>query len=208
METLRLPATSYVILAILTFREMSGYELKFVIDKSIGYFYVSPAYSQIYAELRRLESHGLVTMQKVTQKVLPDKRLYSLTPQGRAVIQQWLAEAKVEPDTYKSPFQLRLFFGHLLPPERLLACVGNQRRWLTESVLTLEEREQDLRRRMQGPTPEKTLLFPLLVVELNLATFRAELAWADSVIERLAQWSTEEALDQSGAHENPGSRPE
>src|SRR5437588_517702 len=109
METVRLSPTSYVILAMLTYREMSGYELKFVADKSIGHFYVSPAYSQIYPELRRLATYGLVTERAVTQELRPDKRVYGLTPAGRAVVQQWLAESKVEPDSYKSAFQLRLF---------------------------------------------------------------------------------------------------
>ena len=38
--------------------------LKQLINKSITHFYWSPAKSQIYGELRRLESHGLVTMRE------------------------------------------------------------------------------------------------------------------------------------------------
>src|SRR5207245_822269 len=80
------------LLAMLTFREMSGYELKSVIDKSVGHFYMRPALSQIYPELRRLAAHDLVKARKVVQEIRPDKRLYSLTPAGRAAVTQWLAE--------------------------------------------------------------------------------------------------------------------
>jgi len=197
METVRLSPTSYVILAMLTYREMSGYELKSVADKSIGHFYVSPAYSQIYPELRRLAAHGLVTDRTVTQELRPDKRVYGLTPAGRAVVQQWLAEAKVEPDSYKSPFQLRLFLGHLLSQERLMALMGNQRRWLMSSIVILEERQRDLQDRLQGSKPEKELLFPLLIVELKLATFRAELEWTDQAVGRLAQWYRTETAEET-----------
>ena len=192
METLQLPATSYVILAMLTFREMSGYDLKFMMDKSVSHFYASPSHSQIYAEIRRLESHGFITMHQVVQEQRPDKWICRLTPAGEQVARQWLAEAKVEADTYKSAFQLRLFFGHLLPQERLMSLVSNQRRWLTESILTLEEREQDLRNHLEGPNPTQELLFPLLIVELKLATFRAELGWADHAVDVLKQWGTDQ----------------
>jgi len=95
---------------------------------------------------------------------------------------------KVEPDVYKSPFQLRLIFGCLLSHDLLLTLVGNRRRWLMESMLTLEEREHDLQRRRYGATPEKTLVFPWLIVQLKLATFRAEIEWADRTVEQLKQW--------------------
>ena len=98
---------------------------------------------------------------------------------------QWLAEQS-RPDRYKSDFQLRLFFANLLSHEQLLALLEDHHQWLTRSILILEERQHDLQTRMQGPTPEQELQFPLLVVELNLATFRAELAWIDGVIEQFA----------------------
>lgn len=187
MPALTISTNAYVILAMLTFREMSGYELKFVMDKSTKHFYGSPAYSQIYAELRTLESHGLVTMRQVHQEQRPDKRIYRITPAGEQAVKHWLADSKVEADTYKSPFQFRLFFGHLLPPERLMALVGNQRRWLMESILILEDRQENLQSRMQGTFPEDDLFFPLLMMDLKMRTLRAELAWADDAIALLQQ---------------------
>ena len=64
METVYLPTTSYVILGLLTLREMSGYDLKQLINKSITHFYWSPAKSQIYGELRRLESVEIASKAK------------------------------------------------------------------------------------------------------------------------------------------------
>ena len=200
METTQLPALSYILLAMLTFREMSGYELKSVIEKSIGHFYLHPSYSQIYPELRRLASLGLLVVRHVAQENRPTKLLYSVTPAGQSAVQQWLAESKVELDSYKSPFQLRLFFGPLLSEERLLGLMGDQRRRLAQSIVILEERQHDLQTRMQGEKPEKELLFPLLVVELKLATFRTELAWTDQALERLAQWYRTEAEETSTSH--------
>ncbi len=188
IDTLQFPTSSYIILGMLTFREMSGYELKAVLDKSIRHFYWSPAQSQIYSELRRLEAHGLVTMHKVIQASRPDKRVYSITPTGMDVVQQWFEYGKVEPDVYKSAFQLRLFLGHLLSPERLISLIGEQRRWLAMSILSLEEHAESLEHRIQGPEPEEELLFPFLIVDCKLESFRTELAWTDKALERLRQW--------------------
>src|SRR5687768_3931891 len=99
VDNVYLPTTSYVILGLLTFREMSGYDLKQLINKSITHFYWSPAKSQIYGELRRLESHGLVTMREVPQTLRPDKRLYRITPQGTEAMMRWLEHSGVEPDS-------------------------------------------------------------------------------------------------------------
>lgn len=182
MEAVNLPTTAYVLLGMLTFRPRSGYELKSVLDRSVRHFYWSPAQSQIYTDLRRLAEEGFVTIEDVKQRKRPDKRIYSITPRGREVVQDWLEYGKVESDVYKSAFQLRLFFGHLLSRTRLLSLVDEQRRWLARNVLILEEASQDLERRMQGPPPEPDLLFPLLEARLKLASFEAELKWADEAL--------------------------
>ena len=54
--------TAYALLGLLSFdRELSGYDLKKWADSSLRFFYWSPATSQIYVELKRLEKLGFVT---------------------------------------------------------------------------------------------------------------------------------------------------
>jgi len=56
-----LPTTAWAVLGLLSFgRELSGYELRKWADASIRFFYGSPAMSQIYRELRRLEAVGIL----------------------------------------------------------------------------------------------------------------------------------------------------
>ena len=55
------PVTGYAILGLLTFGdELTGYEVKQRADVTLRFYWVSPAMSQIYTELRRLADHGLV----------------------------------------------------------------------------------------------------------------------------------------------------
>ena len=51
--------TGYVILGMLGWRSMSGYEIKSLVDHSTRLFWAA-SYSQIYPELRRLADAGLI----------------------------------------------------------------------------------------------------------------------------------------------------
>ena len=83
---MNLPTTSYILLGMLSAQERSGYDLKLLLDKQVHHVYWSPAKSQIYGELRRLEQAGLTTMTEVEQTNRPDKRLYRITPAGREAL--------------------------------------------------------------------------------------------------------------------------
>ena len=118
-----LPTTSFAVLGLLSFGEMSGYDLKGLADYSIANFFWSPARSQIYAELRRLTSLGFVTETEVRQERRPDKRIYRLTSDGRRALSEWLEIPEVEPDIFKSTFLLKIFLGRLTPTETIVAQV-------------------------------------------------------------------------------------
>ena len=55
-----IPVTGYAILGLLTFGdELTGYEIKQRADITLRFYWVSPAMSQIYTELRRLLTERL-----------------------------------------------------------------------------------------------------------------------------------------------------
>lgn len=52
------------------------------------------AYGQVYAALQRLERDGLAEVAETVQGSGPERTVYSLTPEGRAELERWLAEAE------------------------------------------------------------------------------------------------------------------
>ncbi|MDZ4235545.1 MAG: PadR family transcriptional regulator, partial [Dietzia sp.] len=57
-----LAATSYALLGLLSYeQELSGYDIRKWIGWTMRFYYGSPAYSQIYSELKKLEHLGLLT---------------------------------------------------------------------------------------------------------------------------------------------------
>ena len=70
------------ILACLTERPMTGYELAKTFDNSIGFFWKAD-HQQIYRELTKLRDRGHIQGREVVQSGKPNKLVYTLTPEGR-----------------------------------------------------------------------------------------------------------------------------
>jgi DNA-binding PadR family transcriptional regulator len=116
-----LPTTSWAVLGMLSHAdELSGYDLKKWADSSLQFFYWSPSFSQIYAELKRLEKHSYASSRTVLQEDgVRGKRMYAITASGRAAAAHWVNHAPVEAPVLKHSVMLRAWLGHLAEPDRL-----------------------------------------------------------------------------------------
>lgn len=115
-----LAATSWALLGMLSYEyELSGYDIRKWIDWSMRFYYGSPAYSQIYSELKKLEKLSLVTSRVENTGRTRNRRLYKITEAGLAAVTRWANEAPVDPPTLKHGPLLRVTLGHLTSPERL-----------------------------------------------------------------------------------------
>jgi len=82
----------HAVLAALTSREESGYELSKRFDASVANFW--PASSQqVYRELDRLEGEGLVKARAVRQQKRPDKRVFRITGAGGEELRRFVRGA-------------------------------------------------------------------------------------------------------------------
>ncbi|HEY8525846.1 MAG TPA: helix-turn-helix transcriptional regulator [Acidimicrobiales bacterium] len=130
-----LPATSYAVLGLLSFgRELSGYELKKWADHSLRFFYWSPALSNIYTELRRLEARGYVEARTVAKDELRNKRQFAITPAGRAALAAWVEGQAPAPLVTKDQLLLKVWAGHIVERERLTELVAAEERVAAETV--------------------------------------------------------------------------
>ena len=95
------------ILACLTERPMTGYELAKTFDNSIGFFWKAD-HQQIYRELTKLRDRGHIQGREVVQSGKPNKLVYTLTPEGRAALRHWAARPGV-PASIKDDLLVRLY---------------------------------------------------------------------------------------------------
>ena len=74
-----LSPTAYVILGFLSWRPMSGYDIKSVADESTRFFWAA-SYGQIYPELRRLADAGLIEAAEAAEG---GRRRHGVRPDSR-----------------------------------------------------------------------------------------------------------------------------
>ncbi len=78
------------VLAALLDGEASGYDLAKGFDASVANFWMATP-QQLYRELDRMAAEGLIAARLIEQDRRPNKRLYSLTDQGRQALLEYTA---------------------------------------------------------------------------------------------------------------------
>lgn len=115
-------------LGVLSERPMTGYEIKKLCEVAFSHFFLA-GFGSIYPALAELAGAGLVTVESVSQAKRPDKKVYCITPAGRAALVAELGAAAPH-HKIRSEFLVLLYFAHLLPPERLAEVMdGMVREW-------------------------------------------------------------------------------
>ena len=142
---MRSGGVEYVILGTLSWRPLSGYEIKSIVDQSTRFFWAA-SYGQIYPELRRLEEEGLVVGESDPQGGRRRTR-YSLTPAGHERLREWLLEPGAGYEL-RDEGLLKLFFAGALEPEQTVGVVRAMRTH-NESVLA-QLREVERRHVAEG----------------------------------------------------------
>ncbi len=113
---------TYGVLGLLSFiGPMSGYDLKRAFDHILSPMW-GAAHSQIYKELRRMETLGWVTMEREEQESRPDRKVYSITSAGQQALAAWEAQPETSLQM-RDELLLKITFGSFAPPGALIATV-------------------------------------------------------------------------------------
>lgn len=161
-----LPASSYVILGMLaTCGPSTPYEMKKLIDGSIGYFWDFPR-AQLYVDPERLLRRGLLAEQR--EETGRRRRMYRITAEGEAELRRWLHESATQEVELRDAGLLKLYFGSLLS---------------ADDVVALALRERDLhRRRLDAYESIRRELENAPTEAFGLATLRMGIAYEQTSI--------------------------
>jgi len=124
-------------LGVLTEGDKTGYEIKRCFEDAFSHFFVA-GFGSIYPALAELSRRGLVTSRSVEQEGRPDKKIYSITPEGERVLGDELTGT---PPRHKvrSEFLVLMYFAHLLPPERVAGAIDQMIAQWAPLVAELED---------------------------------------------------------------------
>jgi DNA-binding PadR family transcriptional regulator len=82
----------YAILALVAAKPQSGYDIARQMKLPLGFFWQAK-HGQIYPELGRLETAGLVDFKELIHKIRPARKVYTATFAGLSALTKWVAEA-------------------------------------------------------------------------------------------------------------------
>ncbi|MFD4481953.1 PadR family transcriptional regulator [Streptomyces sp. NPDC058471] len=177
-----LPPTAWAVLGLLSFPgERTGYELKKWADASLRHFYWSPAISQIYAELRRLEALGYASSRRSGPEEPRAKRSYSITAEGRAALIGWAGGTQdAGPAVLKHPLLLRVWLGHLASPEHLRALV-------TEHIAHTRGELKEVHDALARADGEAAWTHPQIALRWSGRRLEAEIGLAEAMLADLTE---------------------
>jgi len=198
----------HALLALLTARPMTGYQLAKQFDVSVTFVWHAP-HSQIYPELRRLEADGLVSAEAVPRGSRATKRSYSITEAGREELERWVAEvqppARERDAAYLKAtyFELASFETARRQFETHLRHYRNQQRQWEEHVRQLEDRDTALLRRRLEIAPEEThdaiVAYKVHVYRGLIERAKHEVEWASEGLRLVDRLERDRAGDRGSA---------
>lgn len=113
-----------VCLGMLTDGAASGYDLKKHFESTFSHFFAA-GYGSIYPALSSLCEQGLVNCEHIPQEGKPDRKVYDITPDGRAYLLKAL-ENPTPCHKVRSDFLATMCFAHLMPSEQIETVLDNR----------------------------------------------------------------------------------
>jgi len=184
--------TSYALLALLSLKPWSAYDLTGFMRTSNLRAIWPRAESRLYAEPKNLVKQGLATSN--VERLGGRKRtIYRITPEGRRALEVWLQQPSKR-FSYESEAMLKVAYGDLADLDEMARTIEEIR----------AEAEDDLRvarkafanRLSDGvPLPER-IHVNALVAQFCLEMMEARLRWASFAEDYIRDWESSEADEE------------
>lgn len=174
-------ALSEAILVCLADGPLTGYDLAKTFSQSIGFFWRAD-HQQIYRVLRQLKERGLVTDELVVQEGRPNKKVYSITAQGRERLTEWSRETH-EVASVKDDLLVKLYGLEHVDVTAVRAQVAERLEQHRSRLALYERIEAEGYERVDPRDPGAT--GRLLGLALGLAYERSWVQWCTLAVSRL-----------------------
>jgi PadR family transcriptional regulator AphA len=134
-------APEWALLGLLTQKPKHGYELHqyFTDPSALGQVWYL-GLSQMYKLLKELEGQGYVEVTVELQENYPARKVYHITPSGRAAFLHWMEKPVSNTRLIRVEFLAKLFLAQLLGSEMIERIIGIQLETCQAQLTRLQER--------------------------------------------------------------------
>lgn len=169
-----------MILGFLLGGPKSGYRIKKIIEQSVAHFWTE-SFGQIYPVLRELAADGLIAQVDVGSEGGRSRKLFALTDEGRAELEDWLAT----PPWTRPPrneLLLKLFFLPRVDPQLAVEHVARFKTETTDELRRYDAIEQWVTSEHGN---DLEFRFWLATLRYGMREAEAHLRWCDEALTML-----------------------
>lgn len=194
--------TRFAILGLLMWNDMSGYDIKKLVDVGLSHFW-SENYGQIYPTLEQLVKNGLARKSKQRKSGNRERFVYTITPAGKKLVRNWISGPTDQP-AVRNELLLKLFLSADSPTkairlirryktqqkaelddyrssEQLLRAAAEEHKDIDELNKILEISARTARQR------DRQIRTFLMTLRHGIRVMEARLTWCEEVIAELSE---------------------
>ncbi len=172
----------YAILGMLSWKPMTGYDMKRIIQES-PIMYWSGNNNQIYKSLVELLENGYVTNELLYQESAPNKKVYSITESGMAILKEWMLTTEPELPEIKKNFLIQLSWASQLGIVEIKELV-NQYKKIIEQQTAMRQEEKKRRKNFPNRSKQEQYIWEMLYDNIRMG-YEAELQWIHQFLDGL-----------------------
>ena len=169
----------FVLLSLLSKEPATGYGLGRTLHSELNHLWEAHS-QQVYLELGKLETQGLVEAESTAFGNRPTKKIYSLTPAGNTALDHWLAEPPA-PVPSRNDFLVRLYCLERIPSDVIIRQLEEQRDTYVGKVRELRGKLEEASR------AEPKELGHILTLEAALAHAQMLASWCTRALARVRE---------------------
>jgi DNA-binding PadR family transcriptional regulator len=173
----------HAILGFLSFKPLSGYDLKKAFDQSVQHFWPANQ-SQIYRTLADLKDEGLVEQEVIEREERLDMKVYHITATGREELHRWLS-TPLQPADFREPFLIQVYFGGRLSDDEFIRLLQHEIRTIEERLDIYNSIYKKYQEKLKTHEDPRSLFLSVTTLEYGILSNQAALEWLKSVVERV-----------------------
>jgi PadR family transcriptional regulator AphA len=173
----------HAILGFLSYKSLSGYDLKKAFDLSVQHFWPANQ-SQIYRTLAALNEAGLVKQEVIERDDRLDLKVYHITAAGREELHRWLSTPLPAQD-FREPFLIQVYFAGKLTDEEIVQLLQQQIQAMEGMMAEYVSAYKSYQDRLDKHEDQRAFFLSVLTLEYGITSNLASLDWLKSVAERV-----------------------
>lgn len=165
---------NYAILGMLSWKTMTGYDIKRMMQDS-PVMYWSGNNNQVYKAMVQLADMGYVVSEIRHQDNAPTKKVYSITESGRKALKDWVINTEPEIPELKKTFLIQLSWAGELPLNEVDGLLARYEQIIREQ-LAMRQEEKRRQKNFPARSPLERCIWEKIYDNLRLS-YETELEW-------------------------------